>query len=67
MDVIYTDYSLCDNDEFNEKYGKLISNNDNYYIEINLSSDEIKFIEKRRDNEIIHYVNDIISENIICR
>lgn len=62
--VIYTDYSLGDNDEFNEKYGKLISNDDNYYIEINLSSDEIKFIEKSRDNEIIHYVNDIISENI---
>lgn len=62
--VIYTDYSLDDNDEFKEKYGKLVTNNDNYYIEVNLSSEEIKIIEESRDNEIIHYVNDIISENI---
>ena len=62
--VIYTDYSLDDNDEFKEKYDKLVSNNGNYYIEVNLSSDEIQFIEESRDNEIIHYVNDIINENI---
>lgn len=62
--VIYTDYSLDDNDEFVEKYGKLVSNEDSYYIEVNLSDDEIKFIEASRDNEIVHYVNKIIEDNI---
>ncbi len=60
--VVYTNYDLDENDEFIEKYGKLITSNDNYYIETNLLPEEIKYIKEMEKDEIVQYVNGVIDD-----
>lgn len=60
--IMFTDYSLDNNDEFIVKYGKLKSKNDEFYIQTELLSDEIEYIKKMQEDEIIKHVNDAIGE-----
>ena len=62
--VIFTDYTLDLNDEFVKKYGRLIYNNDNFFIETNLSDMEIEYIKKMSEDEIVKYVNNVVEENL---
>ena len=62
--VVYTDYTLDSNGEFIKKYGRLMKEKENYYIETNLNFDEIDYINKTLNDEIVKYVNDTIEENL---
>lgn len=62
--VIFTDYSLDSNDNFIEKYGKLVQQGDSFCIETNLSDREIGYIKTVSKDEIVQYVNDVIEENL---
>ena len=62
--IVYTDYTLEENDEFIKKFGKLMIENEKYYIETNLISEEIDYINKSLNDEIVKYVNDTIGENL---
>ena len=60
--VVFTDYTLDENDEFIKKYGKLIKEKDNYYLKADLEQSELYYIEKQSKEEIIQYVNSAIEE-----
>lgn len=62
--VIFTDYTLDSNDEFVEKYGRLEKNNEEFYLNTKLNVFEIDYIEKKRKDEIVEYVNDVFMENL---
>ena len=62
--VVFTDYTLDAEDEFIKKYGRLGKKNNEYYIETNLSKEEIDYIKKGLEDEIVKYVNDVIEENL---
>ncbi len=60
--VIFTNYDLDENDEFIEKYGKLVETDGNYYIETQLNDDDINYIEEMKNDEIVTHVNDAFIE-----
>ena len=60
--VVFTDYTLDENDEFIKNYGKLIKEKDNYYLKTDLEQRELYYIEKQSKEEIIQYVNSAIEE-----
>ena len=62
--VIFTDYTLDDNDEFNIYYGKLIKNHNRYDLSTDLTEDEIQYIKFSSEEEITKYVNDTIQDNL---
>ena len=62
--VIFTDYTLDSDDEFIKKYGKLVQDGDEYYLETNLSAEEIDYINNNLNEEIVKYVNDTIEESL---
>lgn len=62
--IIFTDYTLDSNENFIEKYGKLVQEEDSFFIETNLSSMEIDYIKKISEDEVVQYVNDAIEENL---
>ncbi|MBR3139699.1 MAG: hypothetical protein IKF11_02375 [Methanobrevibacter sp.] len=62
--VIFTDYTLDLNDEFVNKYGKLIQSDGHFYIETNLSDMEIAYIKDMSKDEIVSYVNSVVEESL---
>lgn len=62
--VIFTDYTLDEDDEFIKKYGRLGKKNGEFYIDTNLSNEEIDYINEELKDEIITYVNDVIEESL---
>lgn len=62
--VVFTNYDLDENDNFREMYGKLISINDEFNIDTELSDEEIKYIDTTREDEIVKYVNSAIEDAI---
>lgn len=62
--IVYTDYTLDENDEFNEYYARLIKKEDEYELERNLTAEEIRYIKINKDEEITKYVNNTIIETL---
>ena len=62
--VVFTDYSLDEKDEFVNKYGRLVKKKDNYYLETKITQEEIEYIKKKAEDEIVKYVNNAIEENL---
>ena len=60
--VIFTDYTLNDKDEIRRRYGRLVQHDDTFYIELKLTNEEMDYIEKNKDQEIIQYVNETIMD-----
>ena len=53
---------IVPNDEFVKKTGKLVTDGDRFYIERNISNDEILYVEEKRKNEVVSYVNEKLDE-----
>lgn len=62
--VVFTDYTLDSNDEFIEKFGRLEKNNEEFYLNTKLNVFEMDYIEKKREDDIVKYVNDGFMENL---
>lgn len=62
--IVFTDYRLDDNDEFINQYGKIIGADNSYAIETNLTKEEIEYIKRMLEDEIVQYVNNAIEENM---
>ena len=62
--IIFTDYRLDDNDEFINQYGRIISNDNSYAIETNLTKEEIEYVNRMLEDEIVQYVNNALEENM---
>ena len=62
--VLFTDYSLDENDEFVKKYGKLVHTKDGFALETNLSVFEKHYIDEAQKEEVIQYVNEAIGESL---
>ncbi len=62
--VIFTDYMLDENDDMRKRNGKLVQSEDDYFIELKLSDEEVKYIDDNKDREIIQYVNNTIMESV---
>ena len=62
--VTFTDYSLDEHDEFIQQYGRLVQQNESYYLETKLTNQEIQYIRNQLQDEIIRYVNDTVEESL---
>ena len=62
--VIYTDYSLDENDDFINNYGKIVEDNGNYVLRIITDEKTINYINKESEDEVVKYVNQEIQDNL---
>lgn len=60
--IMFTDYRLDDSDEFIVQYGKLQKKKEEFFILTELRNDEIEYIKKMQEDDIIKHVNDAIGE-----
>ena len=58
--VIYTNYDLDEDDNFVKRYGKLVTIDGQFNINTQLSTEEMKYINITREDEIVKYVNETI-------
>ena len=62
--VIFTDYSLDDNDEFIEQYGKIVEVDGDYVLKVITDENLIKKIKTDAEDEIVKYVNKEVQDNL---
>ena len=62
--VMYTDYTLDNNDEFVEKYGKIMNVEGDYVLKTITEESIIDEIKKEADDEIVKYVNKEVQDNL---
>lgn len=62
--VIYTDYTMDDNDEFIKQYGKVIEVEGDYVLKTIEDEKTINLIKQEAEDETVKYVNEQIQENI---
>ena len=62
--VIFTDYTLDENDEFVEQYGKIIEVEGDYILKVVTDPAIIKKIKELSEDEIVQYVNKEVQDNI---
>jgi len=62
--VKYTDYTLDNNDEFIEKYGKIMNIEGDYILKTITEESIIEEIKKEENDEIVKYVNKEVQDNL---
>ena len=62
--VIYTDYTLDENDEFVKQYGKVIEVEGEFVLKTIEDEKTIELIKHEAEDETVKYVNEQIQENI---
>lgn len=62
--VIFTDYSLDENDEFIEQYGKIVEVDGDYVLKVITDENLIKKIQEAAEDEIVKYVNKEVQDNL---
>ena len=62
--VIYTDYTLDDNDEFVNSYGKIVEDNGEFVLRTITDEKTINIIMREAEDEVVKYVNKEIQDNI---
>lgn len=62
--VKFTDYTLDDNDEFVEQYGKIIDVEGDYILKVITDPNVINKIKTLEADEVVQYVNKEVQDNI---
>ena len=62
--VIYTDYTMDENNEFIENYGKIINVEGDYVLKTITDPNLIELIKREASDEIVQYVNKQVQENL---
>jgi hypothetical protein len=63
--VIFTDYTLDENDDFVNLYGQIIEENGQSALKQIIDKETINKIIELSKDEVVQYVNDQIQDNII--
>ena len=62
--VIFTDYTLDENDEFIEQFGKIVEVDGDYILKVIEDPKTIAMLNKEREDEVVKYVNTQVQENL---